>query len=167
MPTTPLPVHLGRMPWFRTLTPVSVVPKPLHLSLFLTLLLIAQVKLVLKVPMLKKLMFWFILLLGAKLTWTPLRPTLGRVSRHLVVATTLVMFVPLLVLSSAALLARTSARFPKNLSLGKLVICTASRSPSVTLLLLHLLTMWGPILPLSTLGDALIRVTKLTMGVPL
>lgn len=47
---------------------VVVVPKPLHLTLFMLLLLMAQVKLVLKFGTLKREVFLLTLLLGAKVT---------------------------------------------------------------------------------------------------
>lgn len=85
------------------------------------------------------------------------------VTSLLMVATTLVIFVPLLVFRSAALLAATRASFPKEVRDGKLSIPKILRSfPNKTLLLLQLGTTRGPILPLEKLGVALTRVTKLT-----
>lgn len=68
VPTTVLPVSLGRMEKLRTAIAVDVVPKPLHLTLFMLLLLMAQVKLVLKFGTLKREVFLLTLLLGAKVT---------------------------------------------------------------------------------------------------
>lgn len=63
-PTTPLPVHFGRMPCFPTTIPVEVVPKPLNLNLFILLLLTAHVYLYLNSLILNPRVFKFTLLLG-------------------------------------------------------------------------------------------------------
>ncbi len=108
-----------------------------------------------------------ILLLGPNLTCTPLRLTLGRVRKQVTVDMTLVILVPLLVLSSACLLAMTRLPFIQCNSLGNLLAASIARLlvESMTPALPQPLITCGPILPFDMLGSALIRVTKFTAGI--
>lgn len=81
------------------------------------------------------------------------------------VARTLVILVPLLVFSRAALLAATRALFPRQVRKGKAEIPTITLAVGRAILwLLQPLRRTGEIFLLEVLGVALTRVTRFRVG---